>query len=146
MAQAASRVPLSPSLWATSWREERTRLAEHRAVFVTVPPLLSELIAEVVSQQIDLKLIARLGEGDVLTERLPALAPDLVIIGLRRGETDEIGPLALGLVPNAKVLVISNDGRCAYLHEMRPHRKVFFDFSPTNLLAALAGAESSAPG
>ena len=118
-------------------REERTRLAERRAVFVTVSPLLSDIIAEVICRRGRLTLVAQLDSEAELASRLPALAPDLVVIGLRIGESDEISQVALDLVPNAKILVISDDGRHAYLHEMQPRRKVFFDFSPASLLAAL---------
>jgi hypothetical protein len=114
-------------------------LIERRAVFVTIPPLLSEILVEVASKGVQLKLIAQI-ERDALTEQLPLLAPDIVLIGLRSGETDEIGSAVLKLVPGARVLALSNDAHDAYLHEMRPHRTVLRNFSPANLLAALEGS------
>jgi len=112
-------------------------LRERRAVFVTVPPLLSDILSEVVCRQGRLSLIAQFGDQTALRDRLPALAPDLVVIGVGAGEVDDVGRTVLGLVPSAKVLVISDDGRHAFLHEMRPHRKVLLDFSPASLMAAL---------
>jgi DNA-binding NarL/FixJ family response regulator len=114
-------------------------LIECRTVFVTIPPLLSEILAAVASEGVQLKLIAQI-ERDALMDQLPALAPDIVLIGLHRGETDEIGAIVLKLVPGAKVLVLSNDVHDAYLHEMCPHRTVFKNFSPAHLLAALEGS------
>ena len=125
-------------------QEECTRLAELRGVFVTISSLLSDIITEVVSQRVDLKAMAQLDQRDTLRERLPALAPDLVVIGLRAGETDEIGALVLKMVPAAKVLVISSDGRHAYFHQMRPHRALLFDFSPGELIAVLLGPSAGA--
>jgi len=122
-----------------SGQKERSRLVERRIVFVAIPPLLSEILSEVVRDGGRLKLVAQISESDALTERLPRLAPDVVLVGLRAGETDEIGTLVLKLVPSAKVLVLSNDGRDAYLHEVRLHRTVLRDFSLPSLLAALVG-------
>jgi hypothetical protein len=114
-------------------------LVERRAVLVTIPPLLSEILAEVASKRVQLKVIAQI-ERDALTEQLPVLAPDLVLIGLRSGETDEIGSIVLKLVPGARVLVLSNDVHDAYLHEMRPHRTVLRNFSQAHLVAAFEGS------
>jgi DNA-binding NarL/FixJ family response regulator len=111
-------------------------LIERRAVLVTIPPLLSEILVEVASKGLQLKVIAQI-ERDALTEQLRALAPDIVLIGLRSGETDEIGSLVLKLVPSARVLLLSNDVHDAYLHDMRPHRTVLRNFSPAHLIAAL---------
>lgn len=116
-------------------------MIERRAVFVTIPPLLSEILAEMASKGVQLKLIAQVGR-DALMKELPVLAPDIVLIGLRIGETDEIGSVVLKLVPGARVLVLSNDAHDAYLHEMRARRTVLRNFSPEHLLAALEGSGS----
>jgi hypothetical protein len=86
-------------------------------------------------------LVGRIHDRDRLIERLSALAPEVVFIGLRAGETDEVGALVLKAVPAAKVLVITHDARYAYLHELRPTRSELFDFSPSNLSAAIIGAD-----
>jgi DNA-binding NarL/FixJ family response regulator len=117
-------------------------LIERRVVLVTIPPLLSEVLVEVASKGIQLRVIAQI-ERELLAEQLPLLQPDIVLIGLRIGETDEIGSAVLQLVPGARVLVLSNDVHDAYLHEMRPHRTVLRNFSPANLLAALEGSASA---
>lgn len=119
-------------------------MIERRAVFVTIPPLLSAILAEVASKGVQLRLIAQI-ERDALTDQLPVLAPDIVIIGLHGGETDEIGSAVLKLVPGARVLVLSKDAHDAYLHEMRAHRTVLRNFSSAHLLAALEGSGSPMP-
>ena len=120
-------------------------MAERSAVFVTIPPLLSDIIAEVVCQYAGFRLVGRIDDIATLAEQLPGLAPDIVIIGSNTGEADGLGPIVLELVPAAKVLVISDDGRRAILHQMRPHRIVLCDFSPATLLAALAEANRCTP-
>jgi hypothetical protein len=61
-------------VFSFAWRQERTRLVERRAVFVTIPPLLSEILAEVASEGVQLKLIAQI-ERDALMDQLPVLRP-----------------------------------------------------------------------
>jgi chemotaxis response regulator CheB len=121
-------------------------LTELSVVFVTISPLLSDIITEVISQHVGLKIIAQFDERDTIFDRLPPLSTDLVVIGLRAGETDEIGALALKVVSAAKVIAISSDGRHAYLHQMRPHRALMFDFSPSELIAALLEPSSGSGG
>lgn len=116
-------------------------MKERRVVFVTIPPLLSELIIEAAREQVPLNLIAQFDERDALAAQLPVLAPDIVLIGLRRGEVDDIGASVLKLTPTAKVLVLSNDCRDIYLHEVR--RTVLRNFSLATLLAELADSEFS---
>lgn len=121
-------------------------MLEQRAVFVTIPPLLSDIITEVVREDVRLNVVAQFSERDAFSQHLPALAPDLVLIGLRNGETDEIGASVANLIPTAKVLVLSSNGDCAYLHEVRGRRTVLQSFSLRHLLAALVGPESSPQG
>jgi hypothetical protein len=111
-----------------------------RAVFVTISPLLARFIAEAAHQQAFIETVAHLDDRTLLAERLPALAPDLVVIGLRPGESDEIGAVVLELIPAAKILVMSADARCAYLHETGRPRTELPRFSRLDLLAALGGA------
>ena len=113
---------------------------EWRAVFVTISPLLSRIIAEAAQQQVFIETVGQLNNRALLAERLPALAPNLVVIGLRPGESDEIGAVVLELVPAAKVLVLSADARCAYLHEPGMPCTELPDFSLPDLLSVLAGA------
>ena len=91
-------------------------------MFVTLSPLLSDIISESVGARLGLSLVGHIQDRDRLDETLSALAPDIVFVGLRAGESDDIGLSVLRVVPAARVLAISSDGRNAYLHEMRPIR------------------------
>ena len=121
-------------------REERTRLRIRRAVFVTMPALLSEIIIEAALERVRLEVVGEFAARDRLAEQLPVLAPDLVLIGLGAGETDAIGSVVLALVPAAKVLLLSQDGRRASIFATAAPRAVLEGFSLKNLLAALAGS------
>jgi DNA-binding NarL/FixJ family response regulator len=120
------------------------RLSKCRAVFVTMSPLLSGIVRDLLSEKIGLDLIHQIGDREMLAERLPKLQPDLVVIELSNGEGEDIGRFILQVVPGAKVLAISSDGRDAYLHEMRLHRRHLLDFSPANLLSAIVAPDSPA--
>jgi DNA-binding NarL/FixJ family response regulator len=117
-----------------------------RCVFVTLSPLFSVIIADTLSRRVEVRLLAEFAERDGLAGHLTALAPDLVVIGLGPAESDEIGASLLAEVPQARVLLISDDGEFAYLHEMRPYRSVLFDFSPDSLLTAIVARAGAAEG
>ena len=65
--------------------------------------------------------------------------PDLVLIGLGRLEGDEIGLSLVRLLPNAKVIAFSSDGRNAFTHRMQPQRTALLDVSPQMLIDAISG-------
>jgi DNA-binding NarL/FixJ family response regulator len=88
---------------------------------------------------VQFQLLAEFNDREHLVEHLTELQPDLVVIGLEAGESDEIGAMLLALMPTAKVLLISGAGDYAYLYEMRPWRSVLHDFSPASLLTAVVG-------
>ena len=111
-----------------------------RAVFVTMPALLSEIIIEAALERVRLEVVGEFAARDRLAEQLPVLAPDLVLIGLGAGETDAIGSVVLALVPAAKVLLLSQDGRRASIFATAAPGAVLEGFSLKNLLAALTGS------
>ena len=79
-------------------------MAERRTVFVTLSPLLSDIISESVGARLGLSLVGHIQDRDRLDETLSALAPDIVFVGLRAGESDDIGLSVLRVVPAARVL------------------------------------------
>jgi hypothetical protein len=113
-----------------------------RAVLVTLPILVTDIIEEIVSRHIVLEVAAELPERDSLEQAISSLAPDVVFIGLRPGENDAIGADVLKIAPNAKVIAISSHSRNAYLYEMQPHREALVEFTPKMLVDALLDAGS----
>ena len=115
-------------------------MAVLRTALVTIPPMLGDIIKTLLANQFTVNLVARLDTRAEMEQRLPLVSPDLVIIGLLGGEDDTIGRTLLALVPLAKVIVLSSDGRNAYVHEMRAHRSTLMDVSPPRLIEAIMGA------
>jgi DNA-binding NarL/FixJ family response regulator len=113
-----------------------------RTVVVTLPLLFGDIIKTSLAEHFTLDVVARLDSRTEIEKQLPFFSPDLIIVGLHDGETDEIGHTLLAFVPLAKVIVLSNDGRNAYVHEMRAHRSVLIDVSPGALVDAIRRAVS----
>jgi DNA-binding NarL/FixJ family response regulator len=101
--------------------------------------LLADIIKQLVAGEIRLDVVARFDKRALLWEKLPEIAPDLVLVGLRSQETDRICRSLLHLLPIAKVIAFSSDARKAYIHEMRPHRAALIDVSAQALIGAIRG-------
>jgi hypothetical protein len=105
---------------------------------VTIPPLFGDIIRQVLAGHVAIEIVAEIGCRNRLRERLRALQPELVLIGLRRGEADTIGLSVLATLPRAKVIAFSSDARNAFVHEVRPHRTELQDCSMGSLLRLLS--------
>ena len=114
-----------------------------RTVIVTMPRILSDIIASLVEDRATLSVVARLGNRFEIESRLPVLFPDLVLIGLRGGEADAIAATALALAPAARIVAFSFDGRNAYVHEVHTHRAALMDVSPTALVKVILAPRCS---
>src|SRR5262249_30668507 len=79
-----------------------------RTVMVTMSPMFRNLVTELMIRHRCLNVVAELDTREGLQERLRSLAPDLILIGLRRNEGDEIGLSLLHNRPNAKVIAFSS--------------------------------------
>ena len=108
-----------------------------RAIIVTLPTFLRDIITTLAEASLSLSIVANLHRrGDVATA-LELWAPDLVVIGLRAGETDDVGRDILSRIPSARVIAISDGGRNAYVHEMHACRTVLLDVSAEALATAI---------
>ena len=75
-------------------------------------------------------MVAELGKRQALIRRLQPLRPDLVVIGLRRTESDATIATLLPLMPKAKFIVISHDARTVIGYELRLTKTGLSDLSP----------------
>jgi DNA-binding NarL/FixJ family response regulator len=114
-------------------------VARIRAVMVTTPAMLSDLIASLAPMRLD--IVAELSDRRDLLANPRQLRPDLVVIGLAAVETDAaVRALQEGL-PATKFLALSADGRSilGYLSGMR--RVELTDAPPQALIDFLRGSE-----
>jgi len=114
-------------------------VASIRTVIMTMAPMLSDIIAVLVTDHATLDVVAEFDSRAEAENQLPVIAPDLILVGLGDAETDLVGRTLLALVPFAKVIVFSTDARNAYLYEMRAHREELRDVSQQGLIDAILG-------
>ena len=112
-------------------------LPETRAIIVTLPTFLRDVIATLAEDRLPLNIIADLDRRADVAAALESLVPDLVVVGLRAGETDDVGRDILARIPSARVIAISDGGRNAYVHEMCACRTVLLDVSADALATAI---------
>ena len=108
-----------------------------RTAIVTMSPMLRDIVKELPTGRERLEIIAELTDRDLLADRLKAILPDLVLIGLARGESDRIARSILMALPRSRVIALSSAGRHVYIHEMRSHRTALCDASATAVIRAL---------
>jgi len=108
---------------------------EFRAVLVTVPPLLADLIRHVLMSRIEasgfaLSIVAEICDLTNIGERLRALDPDVVIVG----PVGTVSPMdAIVLLPRARVLTLSAD----LTHILGPGAGEIAPFTPDTLAERL---------
>lgn len=93
-----------------------------RVVVVTLRPLLRDIIITLLQSRLPVTIVAEFSERTAVGQ-IKKLAPDLVVVGLRSGENDRIGQQYLAKISCAKVAVISNDGREAFVY-VAPSRRI----------------------
>ena len=90
-----------------------------RAVMVTTPAMLGDLIKRLTFGRVELDIVGELSDRARLVSRLRVLRPALVIIGMRASEADvPILDLLLKL-PACKFIVLSHDGRSMTGYQLR---------------------------
>jgi hypothetical protein len=109
---------------------------------VTTPAMLSDLIKGLALGRVELDVVAELGTRQALARRLPALRPDLVVVGLRRSESDNIVITLLMRVPKAKFIVFSADGRTVIGYELQLQRATLSELSPDGFIGFIRPDET----
>lgn len=109
-----------------------------RTLFVTVSPLLGEVVAAVLLPRLPLDVIGSLETRENLAARLRAQAPDLVLLGLRHAEPETCAQDVLAALPSAKILAMMENGAQAWLFAAGAPPLGLADLSAHTLVQALA--------
>jgi DNA-binding NarL/FixJ family response regulator len=112
--------------------QEVSAVVAIRAVLIGMSPLLRDTLAQGFSSQTDVEIVGELSAHG-WRERLRNLSPDVVIISLRRGESDDITTRLLKIVPNVSIITLSHDNRRAIVTGVRARPTVFLDVSPEQI-------------
>jgi hypothetical protein len=114
--------------------ESKPFVAGIRAVSVTTPAMLGDLLKGLAQGRIDLNVVAEFGERYTFERKLRSISPDLVVIGLRGNEASTVVLPMLRLLPTAKFIAFSSDLRQAFGYELRTHGTSLTDLSPEALI------------
>src|SRR5262249_29467629 len=106
---------------------------------VTIRAPEDSIIPELIRGYANVELVDNFTTRTDAEDRLPEVAPDLILVGLDEGETDATARKLLDLVPLSKVIAFSSDFCTAYVHELRAHRTELPDLSPKALIKAVIG-------
>ena len=105
--------------------------------------MLSDLVKGLALGRVELDVVAELATRQALARRLPALRPDLVVIGLRRSESDNIVITLLMRMPKAKFIVFPADGRTAIGYELQLHKAALSELSPDGFIGFIRSNETN---
>jgi hypothetical protein len=96
--------------------------------------MLSDLVKTLALGRVELDVVAELRTRQALARRLPALRPDLVIIGLHPSESDSIVRTLLMRTPKAKFIAFSADGRTVIGYELQLYKAALSEMSPDGFI------------
>ena len=117
-------------------------MAELRAVAVTMSTLLRDIVTTVLSDQVAVAIVAVFNTRAESEKAIGAIAPDLILLGLQPGESDEIASIMLTRAPSARVAAFSHDGRQVCVHAGRSRSKKLLDASPQEVVDEILGTEA----
>ena len=108
-----------------------------RILLAEVPRMLREIIESVIAGQHDMSIVGAIDTRDRVATALGQTPADVVIVGLRTGETAATLDPMLFEQPRLKMLAIGSNGRSSSLYELRPYTIPLGDVSPQGLIDAI---------
>jgi DNA-binding NarL/FixJ family response regulator len=88
-----------------------------RTVVITLPMLISDIVTQLLIDDVKLDIVGRFDSRELIEAELRAISPELVLVGLGPDEPGLTGLSFLAVVPAAKVIVFSSDGHSAYVSQ-----------------------------
>jgi hypothetical protein len=88
-----------------------------RTVVITLPIMISDIVKELLIDDVELDIVERFDSRELIEDMLCAISPELVLVGLSPHEPGMTGLSFLAVVPSAKVIAFSSDGRSAYVSQ-----------------------------
>lgn len=110
-----------------------------RTVLIGMSPIFNDIIKQSTAEHVVLDIVGEWETREALEERLRAMAPELILIGLADNEPETIGPMLQALASEAKVIAFSSDRRRAHVYKRRAHAGEIIDLSPASLIGAITG-------
>jgi hypothetical protein len=108
-----------------------------RTVVITLPTMISDIVEELFIADAELDIVERCDTRKLIEDKLRAVLPDLVLLGLSSGESWMIAQSVLAVVPDAKLIAFSSDGASAYVSDRDGSWTALTDFSPGEITGAI---------
>jgi hypothetical protein len=101
-----------------------------------MPQLLDDIFDSVFADDAEVTLLRVPPDVDSVVDAVTLTEPDVVIVEEQQAGLREVDNL-LRLAPHAQALTIADDARTALLYELRPHRRLIGELSPTSIRSAV---------
>ena len=119
--------------------QQRTRI-----LIVAIPPLLRELIGEIVARADDIEVVGELDDRAGVLDRVERTGATFVIAGPAQPEHDPGWDQLLRRRPGLRILVVTPHGRDSALYELLPHTAPLGELSAETLLSVIRGGHGDA--
>src|SRR2546423_230538 len=110
-----------------------------RILLASMPAMLMEMIAHIIAREPVFIIVGAITVCSDLTSAVRRSHSDRVIVG-QPSLAEANVPAVLSSNYPAKILTITENGRCATLNELRTHREMLVDMSAASLIAAIRTA------
>ena len=115
-----------------------------RILIVALPPLLRELIGEIVAHADDIEVVGELDHRAGVLDRVERTGATFVIAGPAHPEHDRGWEELLRRRPELRILVVTPRGRDSALYELLPHTAPLGELSAETLLSVIRGGHGDA--
>ncbi len=106
-------------------------------LFFAMPRMLRELVSESLGGDRDVSFAGSYATPDDVERALERLDGSRYVLIGTNGLAERTIKQLVGRHPQAKLLVLTQDGRQTFLYELRPHRKSLGAVSPQKIAAAV---------
>ena len=102
--------------------------------------MLREIVERTLSTDAGIAVVGAVETRDALDAVVRDMAVDVILVAGPTDDDDESYSRLLFAAPRTTLLVITHDGRGAYLYALRPHKAPIDDVSGSGILAAIHDA------
>jgi hypothetical protein len=106
-----------------------------RILLAGMPRMLLDMVTDIVMAHPDMMVSGKMQDSADICPAVKKTKADIVILSELAGRQDY--QKVLYSRPHLKMLSITSDGHCFFLHELRPFRTSLGEISPESLLQAI---------
>lgn len=119
-------------------------VAHTRIVLAALPRMLGDIVRQLVARHPDLEVAAEVDERAAISSAVRRTGAEVVVAGIAPGSHHallaDIPRTLLREHPGLTLIALEDDGRAAYVYELRLHETAMTEISPRALIDAIRGA------